>query len=445
MIFSDINYVFLVFLPFCFVAVFDHYFPAYNVVKSYVIIALSVVYYYYGPAADIVIFAIFVLGNYLILRLAGENRQLILLLASLNVFALFAIKATFPNGAPLAISFIAFQIVGLMITQLRTGGELPTIKAYLFFLVFFPQMVAGPILHWNWVKGFLRRWEQGVVIRPAVEYALLFLAAGLSKKVLIADRLQPPVNMLQSTDTVVGLVDAVIFPFMYAMYLYFDFSAYSDIAVGTAALIGLRLPINFYSPYKARNPSVFWRRWHRTLHKFLSNDLRYIYNYFNLPKKMWFVLFIFLFSGFWHGAGLGFFLWAVGHFFYFVFYPKKIFRKLPLVLSVGLNFVIVSLLWIPFALDANGLLRWLKGVLAIFDGIFLSEGWYYNSLTNIVDLKVVIIGILIVFIMPNSFELARSSKYWFAKRLLIILGLFLPISLMLAGVEAPRAFTYFQF
>lgn len=444
MIFTDPQYLLLIFLPFFVYAILRNagiltnptFGLAFNVV-------LGLLYYQLGPGSSPLSLGAYVVLNLAVFAIKPRSYNVYMLVAIANMVALFALKALRPHGAPLGISFEVFQIVGLLVVRAKNPDEEVRPLEYLFFLLLFPVMVAGPIDHWAWMKRFLKHWREGRAHRANFDRAFVYLAAGMMKKVLIADRLYGVVSNLQDNSVHFGFVDSAVFPFLYGIYLYFDFSAYSDIAVGTCLLIPLQLQINFHSPYKARDPISFWRRWHRTLHKFLINDLRPVYRWLGLPRGVWFVVFVFVFSAFWHGVGLGFLLWGLGHLAYFLLYPRKWAARLYEPVAVVMNFAVVCLLWVPFALDVHGITRWAAGWLDL--SVALSgQGLFHGSSMNINDVAVVLSGIAIALLAPNSFQLARSRWYW-RTRLPLTAGLITAMSLILSGTAPPAPFVYFQF
>jgi hypothetical protein len=210
-------------------------------------------------------------------------------------------------------------------------------------------------------------------------------------------------------------------------------------------MIGMRMPINFYSPYKASNPVVFWRRWHRTLYKFLRNDLRFLYHWLKLPGGTLFVVFVFLFSGFWHGAAWGYTIWAIGHLAYFLLYPRRLMRRVPLALSIVANFVVVSLLWLPFSLGGYGLVRWGEGFWNFVRQIGRTTEWFTVHTISPVELLITILGVIIALAAPNGFQMAASDKMWALKRGFAAVVVGLALLKILTANQPPLPFTYFQF
>jgi alginate O-acetyltransferase complex protein AlgI len=218
---------------------------------------------------------------------------------------------------PLGISFFTFQQIAYLVDVMRGARVERDIVSYTLFVSFFPHLIAGPLVHH---AEMIPQFKRGRTGRSAVLAArgLAIFAAGLFKKVVIAD------NLAQFVSPVFAHLDAgggVTTPWAwlatlaYALQIYFDFSGYSDMAVGLALLFGIRLPVNFRSPYKAASIIEFWRRWHITLSRFLrdylyiplgGNRLGEQRRYLNLMVTM-------LLGGLWHGAGFNFLVWGGLH------------------------------------------------------------------------------------------------------------------------------------
>jgi D-alanyl-lipoteichoic acid acyltransferase DltB (MBOAT superfamily) len=218
---------------------------------------------------------------------------------------------------PLGISFFTFQQIAYLVDVMRGARVERDIVSYTLFVSFFPHLIAGPLVHH---AEMIPQFKRGRTGRSAVLAArgLAIFAAGLFKKVVIAD------NLAQFVSPVFAHLDAgggVTTPWAwlatlsYTLQIYFDFSGYSDMAIGLALLFGLRLPVNFRSPYQAISIVDFWRRWHITLSRFLrdylyiplgGNRLGERRRYVNLMVTM-------LLGGLWHGAGWNFLVWGGLH------------------------------------------------------------------------------------------------------------------------------------
>lgn len=229
-----------------------------------------------------------------------------------------------PIILPLGISFFTFQQIAYLVDSYRKETKEYNLLYYSLFVSFFPQLIAGPIVHH---KEIIPQFTNKHIVRFSSEniaVGLTFFLLGLFKKVLLADSIVADVANKTFDAAVTGselsFLDAWLGTLAYSFQLYFDFSGYSDMAIGAARMFGIQLPINFNSPYKAVSISDFWRRWHITLSNFLRD---YLYiplggsrkgklrRYFNLIITM-------LLGGLWHGAGWTFVIWGGLHGIYLV-------------------------------------------------------------------------------------------------------------------------------
>lgn len=219
---------------------------------------------------------------------------------------------------PLGISFFTFTQIAYQVDVFKGYAPERRIVTYALFVSFFPQFIAGPILHHQEMmpqfdrrRAYLPHWE-------AMATGLAVFALGLSKKVLIADELGPFATFVFNSagnGVPLTIFEAWGGALAYTLQIYFDFSAYSDMAIGLGAMFGIRLPINFLSPYKARSIIEFWRRWHITLSRFLRG---YLYiplggNRRGRPRRWVNLMVTMLLGGMWHGAGLTFIVWGGLH------------------------------------------------------------------------------------------------------------------------------------
>lgn len=263
---------------------------------------------------------------------------------------------------PLAISFFTFQQIAFL-ADCRSGLIRERLPAgpYALFVSFFPQLIAGPIVHYRQIMPQFQ--AEG---RPRADFLLLaagltLFAIGLCKKVLLADRAGPAADLVfeaAAAGQALSAADAWLGTFAYSFQIYFDFSGYSDMALGLGLMLGVRLPANFDSPYKATGFIDFWRRWHITLSHFLRD---YLYvplggSRSGVSRQALAVAVTMLLGGLWHGAGWTFLLWGALHGLFIV--SNHLLRRsgrLPADPGAGLRllfwattFLLVSLAWIPF-------------------------------------------------------------------------------------------------
>ncbi len=218
---------------------------------------------------------------------------------------------------PLAISFFTFQQIAFLVDTYRGRVQERSVLRYLLFVTFFPQLIAGPIVHHKEMLPQFASALQGVQRRNLIVGGTIFFI-GLFKKVIIADGVSPysdTVFTMAANGEVLTLLESWTGALAYSVQLYFDFSGYSDMAIGLARLFGVKLPINFNSPYKASSIVEFWRRWHITLSRFLRD---YLYvglggNRLGLSRTYINLMIVMLLGGLWHGAGWTFVFWGGLH------------------------------------------------------------------------------------------------------------------------------------
>lgn len=256
---------------------------------------------------------------------------------------------------PIGISFFTFQSITYVIDTYRGNNQpMKRLHDYVLYIMMFPQLIAGPIVRYCDVEQQIR--ERQYDASEALHGFYRFII-GLSKKVLISDVIGIQVDKVLSGD--IAMLDsgtAWVTIIGYTMQLYFDFSGYSDMAIGLGKIMGFHFPENFNNPYNSSSITEFWRRWHITLGSFMRNYL-YIPLGGNRCSKsrMYFNLWIvFLLSGFWHGANWNFLIWGAYHGFWLVLERvglSKFYEKIGKIPSVLITFLIVIIGWVFFRIE----------------------------------------------------------------------------------------------
>ena len=286
---------------------------------------------------------------------------------------------------PLAISFFTFQQIAYLVDSYKGITKEYSFLHYALFVSFFPQLIAGPIVHHkDMLPQFssIKRYQANAL---NFKIGLSIFAIGLFKKTVLADGIAVYANPVFTLADVGGNIDFFMAwggALAYTFQLYFDFSGYSDMAIGIARLFGIILPLNFYSPYKAGSISEFWRRWHITLSHFLRD---YVYialggNRSGKIKRYSNLFITMLLGGLWHGAGWNFIIWGALHGSYLmvnlawqaVKVKYSLFElpgKLYVFLAWLLTFIMVVIGWVFFrATTLDGAMNILNGMFA-FSGI----------------------------------------------------------------------------
>lgn len=219
---------------------------------------------------------------------------------------------------PLGISFFTFQQIAYLVDCFATKDGEKSLRDYALFVTFFPQLIAGPIVHHRYTRPQFAALAQRPISADYIPYGVMIFAMGLAKKTLLADpiaRTIDPVWAAASAGEAIASGDALLAAIGYALQIYFDFSGYCDMAIGLGLMFGVRLPVNFNSPYRATSIIEFWRRWHITLSSFLR-DYVYIPLGGNKGGELFRLRNIFLtmlIGGVWHGAAWTFVIWGAIH------------------------------------------------------------------------------------------------------------------------------------
>lgn len=291
-------------------------------------------------------------------KLANQKKKILAIGIIVNVAGLFVFKypAVFQGSwmLPLGISFYTFQQIAFLVDCYQ--GTVASFQDYALFTMFFPKVAQGPIPYANeLIPAFSDSSRSHFCFENFAKGIYLF-AIGLAKKVMIADKFGIFADYGFGDIGSLNSCEALLTILAYTYQLYFDFSGYSDMAVGIGRMFNLQLPINFNSPYKAKNISDFWKRWHITLTRFLT---KYIYiplggNRKGIVRTYLNILIVYLISGIWHGTGTTFLVWGLLHggatILYRIF--KKQFDKFPSVVQWLLTFVFVNITWVFFRAES---------------------------------------------------------------------------------------------
>ncbi len=397
-----------------------------------------------------------------------------------NLFAMFDQAAPFASPVlPLAISFVTFQKIAYLVDCRRGLVTRHNPLDYLFFVSFFPQLIAGPIVHHRPLISQTHQDKNPLFSQPEIFIAgFSFFSIGLFKKVVLADslaRYATPIFEL-ARQTIPSGEAAWQSMLAYTLQLYFDFSGYSDMAIGLALLFGFKLPVNFSSPYQATSVIEFWRRWHMTLSSFLrdylyiplgGNQQGALARYRNLTITM-------LLAGLWHGAGWNFLLWGALHGILLLLNHAwrnvvsrmamlaAVAKRIPTVFATTMTFLLVAFAWVlfrsPDMLTASHMYR---GLFHPLSGISLPHPQWQSAgamLEGMTSASVemgwlwIAIGVFVVMALPSSAKLLSydptpNSAYTIRPR--FTLGLLAGVCFWLAmkwiAVRPATEFLYFNF
>ena len=350
---------------------------------------------------------------------------------------------------PLAISFFTFQQIAYLVDSYRGETKEYDFLNYALFVTFFPQLIAGPIVHHKEMMPQFSSTYNLIKRHKNIALGLFIFFIGLFKKVYIADNLSIIANNGFSASASLSSIEAWITSLSYTLQLYFDFSGYTDMAIGAALLFNIKLPINFNTPYKAVNIQDFWRRWHITLSRFLRD---YIYIPLGGSRVSSFKIYTnlmitFILGGLWHGAGLTFVFWGFLHGSALVIHRlwQKTDIKINTFFAWFITFNFINISWVFFrAKDFQEALNILKAMFTYKELLLLSHR-IDNVLSQIgADDKLIAIFILalpLAIFFNNSTQLLHDFKP--TKKYIIIILVISIISIL--EMHKVTEFLYFNF
>ena len=305
-----------------------------------------------------------------------------------NINALFRSSFTLKHLLlPLGISFFTFQQLSFLVSVYKKEEQVEDFISYCVFVLFFPQLVAGPIVLYSEMLPQFRDESRCRFDSDNLARGIYMFSIGFFKKAVVADTLALFVDNGYAQSSL-GLAAAWAVSLCYTLQIYFDFSGYSDMAIGLGKMFNIDLPYNFLSPYQSESFTVFWRRWHITLGRALSS---YIYKPLGGSRRGRARTFLntmatFLISGLWHGAAWTFVLWGGIHGL-FVAGEKLLgdrLERVPKALRVGLTFLLVNVLWVLFRAES-----------------FSQAGMVYSGMLSFGSLN---LGQLAALVLDNSFD-----------------------------------------
>lgn len=361
---------------------------------------------------------------------------------------------------PLAISFYTFQQIAYLVDSFRSETKEYDFLNYVVFVTFFPQLIAGPIVHHAEMMPQFSNVRNKVRNYRNIALGLFIFAMGLFKKVVIADTFAKWATEGFDVAEKLNMIEAWMTSLSYTFQLYFDFSGYTDMAIGAALLFNIKLPINFNSPYKATSIQDFWRRWHITLSRFLKG---YVYiplggNRHGEIRTYTNLFATFLLGGIWHGAGWTFVFWGVLHGLALVIHRVwyKLGFRMHTFLAWFITFNFINISWVFFrAKEFEDALKVLKGM--FFGAFVLPEsvshrldflhgyGVEFGRWMNIfkegpVITLWLIAGFVLILAFPNSMQFRNRFKPNYSYLFLTVL-----FSLSIFILNRKSEFIYFNF
>ena len=386
---------------------------------------------------------------------------------------------------PVGLSFYTFALISFLMDRYQGRISKCTLLEYLTFALYFPKLAEGPIAYFHEILDPIREGRDGGELCPFTEGVILFII-GLAKKVLLADALAPVVDYGYQMTYYLNWLSALIAAASFILQLYFDFSGYCDMACGISLMLGIRLPVNFLSPFKAVSIREFWKKWHITLSRFLTD---HVYIPLGGSRKgaartIINTLIVFLISGIWHGSTAGFVIWGllqgigvafcslgfvrIRNFTDRKYLQKKIFLTIPRGIGIFVNFWFYAFSMIFFrAQDLSYALRMFRELFDLRQSRFLiymaqqlspAELYPIRALLELkfpdfqdafalLTLAVFLLICVLILTGQNSFEIAEqgliSNTGEVRVRRCILLAVLLVWSVIsLGGVST---FLYFKF
>jgi alginate O-acetyltransferase complex protein AlgI len=304
---------------------------------------------------------------------------------------------------PLGISFYSFHFISYLLDvyhrRIVPERNLANLITYIFL---FPHLVAGPIVRFSEIASQLGS-KNRLPNLNLVFTGLAIFTIGLAKKILIADPLGSVVNSVHGDPSQITVFSSWISALCYSFQIYFDFSGYTEMAIGMAAMMGFNFPQNFNRPYTSHNITEFWRRWHVTLSRWFRD---YVYiplggNRISASKTYWNLALVFFLCGLWHGAAYTFLIWGLAHGLLLVLERLRLLRLEKTPYPALATFLVVTVLWIPFRsgdlVTAINLTKALVGI----DTPFWSES------------NRILVNPKVIFLLALSFAICFIKQKWF--------------------------------
>ncbi len=471
MVFSSTLFLFR-FLPIFMIL----YFVAPGRMKNFILFFGSLVFYAWGEPIYVVLMIFSTLSDYIHgLAISATKKQTarrILLISSIIInlgmlgffkyadFLMASINSAFGLNIPLlnlplpiGISFYTFQTMSYTIDVYR--GNVKVQKNLLDFGVFvtlFPQLIAGPIVKYVDVEKDLKKRKPDIL---QISYGCKRFIIGLAKKVLLANNLGLVWTEISARDYgELSILTAWIGIIAFAFQIYFDFSGYSDMAIGLGACLGFTFPENFNYPYISVTITEFWRRWHMTLSSWFRE---YVYiplggNRKGLPRQLLNILIVWTLTGIWHGAGWNFLFWGLWFAFWLMLEKlglKNVFEKLPKPVGRLYSWIIVLISWVFFSIEGVGkILGYLKAMFGLQGvGLYTQEA-LFMGLENIVLFVIAVVAATpLVKNICGKLAASRSSYgiagYRILEKLLPAILLIVSIAYIVDATYNP--FLYFRF
>lgn len=405
--------------------------------KNYVILITSILFYAWGAPAFLFLMLGTIIVNFFCVKIMHKSdstkkkKSLLTFSIIMNLgmliyfkYANFMIENTnfildfleiepiswMKVALPIGISFYTFQTLTYSIDVYRKiHAPLEKVSDYILYIMCFPQMIAGPIVRFTSIADEIIDRKETIDDKLAGFYRFCL---GLGKKVLIANVMASQADLIFNTTNLSTLSSTSIWigTLAYTLQIYFDFSGYSDMAIGLGKMIGFNFPENFNSPYTSTSITEFWRKWHMTLGSFMKD---YLYiplggNRVKSTSRLYFNLWIvFLLSGLWHGASWNFVIWGAYHGLFLILdriFLQKFLSRIGKFMATIITFILVMIGWIIFRIEDFNSLKIILSKLVSFENL--------HDFSVQVDFTLVV-SIALIFAFLQSFSIGNKLEFFF--------------------------------
>lgn len=471
MLFCSLSFLFI-FLPICLIL----YYVVSNRWKNIILLLFSILFYLWGEPKFIIPLLlinyisyilgllidyfdnkkkykykkiIFILSIVFILSVLIYFKYLFFFLENINI--LFATNFSFKSAiTPLGISFVTFQTISYLVDLYRK--KIKVQKSYLKFslyILFFPQLIAGPIIKYNSIEKYL---DNRVLDLSKIALGIEKFIIGLGKKIIIANQLSIITQSIFDNSNLYNYSSIVLLigVISYTFEIYFDFSGYSDMAIGLAKLFGFDFEENFNYPYISKSVTEFWRRWHISLSNFFKEYIYIPLGGNRVSKIRWIVnmFVIWILTGLWHGASWNFVAWGI-YYCVLLILEKVILRKkiekIPNLIRFIITFILINIGWVIFRFND------LNDLIMIFNRIIMNNGnigilSFLDSNPDVIfALPHIVFATLfsMPYIKNMNIRFINNKIYIIIKRIILILIFIISISYLVSFKYNP--FIYFEF
>ncbi len=443
--------------------------------KNFILLIFSLIFYSFGEIEYLWILLLSLIGNYFfgifIDKYSSQNfaKKIIIFTAiSFNLLLLTYYKyfnfiyenlspifnLNFESKSislPLGISFFTFHAISYLVDIYRKKTVVQkNFYSLMLYICFFPQLIAGPIVRYNFIAKYLTKRN---IHKHAIAFGIRLFLIGLAKKVIIANPIGEVADLIFVSDVnELNRLLAITGVLCYSLQIYFDFSGYSDMALGLARIFGFKFPRNFNYPYIALSIQDFWRRWHISLSSWFRD---YVYiplggNRVNIFRQYFNLILVFFLCGLWHGASWNFVVWGLFHGFFLVLerlsFFKQFLLKLPKVIQNFYMLIIVMTAWIFFrsanishSIDLINIVIFDNAIVNLPSNILRIINSHYFQMS-------IILALISYSGIVNKIAKKLIAKY---KISIVIIDLFLLVSFVLVilrlSAQTHNPFIYFQF